>query len=397
MSKASELYGQPWSEREYIIVLYYYFEHKNEPRYVDSKFVQEAAELLGRTKASVVMRMENFSGLDPEVGVKRKGLIHDNPFCRRMFHRWSNKLDALRACAEAFIRDTRAVELPTLFEPEPVQMPKVFGKYELFDQIGEGSFGRVFSCVNMQNEQPYAIKFIRLDVIHDDECLHRFIREIKALKAIEHPNIIKIYEDNLETERNYPVFVMDLASNNLEEYLTDKAKLSPKVRPVLPMEERCHILRCILDAVETLHTGKQSLIHRDINPNNVLLGPENNWMLADFSLAKFIMPTHTSTAFSTNSQQAWGTVGYAAPEQFNDFRNTDERADIYALGRLIWDLFTKLPPPPRPEKELHGLPEILAPLYLKAIAYEREERYSSVKQLRSDFEEAVAHITSNNG
>ena len=86
-------------------------------------------------------------------------------------------------------------------------------------------------------------------------------------------------------------------------------------------------------------------------------------------------------------------------ECFRSFGSSSKRtiARCHALGKLIWDLFSTLPPPPRPRDDLHGLPDSLAPVYFRATAYDMEGRYGSIQELRTDFEEAVTHITSNNG
>src|SRR4030042_2056000 len=138
MTRASELYGRPWSEREYIVVLHYYFQYRKEPRHFSASYIQNISRKLGRTPASIVMRMENFASIDPEVNIMRKGLVHANAFCRKVFKDWSGDLDNLRSCAEVFIRDTEVTNVPTLFEPKNVRIPKAFDKYELFDQIGQG-------------------------------------------------------------------------------------------------------------------------------------------------------------------------------------------------------------------------------------------------------------------
>jgi serine/threonine protein kinase len=395
MTKANELYGRPWNEKEYIVVLDYYYKYKDQPRHTSKHYIQELAKLLGRTPASIVMRMENFASLDPDVNSKRKGLINVNPFCCRMFNNWSSQIDSLKACSEAFMRDIKAADTTTLFEPEPIQMPKAFGKYELFDQIGQGAFGYVFSCIDTETDKPFAIKFIRTDIAHSEEHYHRFLREIKALKSISHSNVIKIHEDNLDTEKNYPAFVMDLAAGNLNDYLSEKQKLGSGMRPFLNLQERNDILRSIFDGVQALHTGNSPIIHRDINPYNILQTTDGHWILADFSLSKFLAPAPTSVGFSTGSQQRWGTEPYTAPEQWRDFKNADERADIYAIARIMWDLFSCLPPPPRPEEDLHGLPDELAPIYHKASAYDADKRYETVEQLRSDFEEAIDSLEDN--
>jgi len=390
MTRARDLYGQPWREREYVIALHYYFEHKGEPRHDGSPFLQELAQVLDRTVGSVLMRMENFTSLDPDVNVMRTGLAHVSPLCRRVFDRWSGQRHALKACAELLVRDGHADNVPSLFEPEPVLLPRAFGKYELLDFIGEGSFGAVFSCIDPDSRQTYAMKIIRVDRMCDDECLHRFVREIRALKALEHPNVIRIHDENLDTERSFPAFVMELARKSLQEHFIESARASPDVRPVLPWPDRCDIFRSILKAADALHTGASRLVHRDINPANVLQTLDGRWVLADFSLAKFMPPVPVTSSFATTTSQGWATAYYASPEQYRSFRDVDERTDIYALGKLMWDLFSEEFPPPREAKP--GLPGELTAVYLKATEWEPGRRYPTVKTFVDAFEGAASGL-----
>jgi len=397
MAKAEDLYGRPWSEREYIIVLDHYFQNRNAPRHTEAAHIKRIAQLLGRTAASVVMRMENFASLDPDVNIKRKGLIHVNPLCRKIFYEYSNRLDVLAGCAQTYAAEMKARRVPSLFDTGPFEWPKAFGKYELLDLIGEGTFAGVFSCISLEDGKLYAIKMIRGDVQHDEEYVQRFLREIKALKTISYPNIIRIYDDNLETENERPAYVMDLAELTLFDYLQEQTKICQNKRPALPLDERCSIFRSIIAGAEILHSANPPLIHRDINPHNILRVPKDNWVLADFSLSKSLGKSSKGNAFFTQSRKAWGTPYWGAPEQYVDFRSANQQADIHALGKILWDLFSDLPPPPRPERERHGLPDSIAPVYLKATEYDKENRYTSISELRTAFEMAVRCLLTKDG
>ena len=248
MSRPSELYGRPWSEREYIIVLHFYFLHKNKPRHLGSEHVSELAYLLGRTPGAVVMRLENYASLDPEV--ERRGLKNVGPIGERVFDEWSPKRDALKSCANVLLREARSAAQPTLFHPEPVKLPKAFSKYELLDLIGEGGFGVVYSCVNTDDQKTYAIKIIRTDMIRDPMVLGRFRREIKALKSRTHANVIQIREDNLDVQKDFPAFVMDYAQSTLSRLVQHHAEKVPRstARPLLPKAEAIAILENVFAA-----------------------------------------------------------------------------------------------------------------------------------------------------
>ena len=116
---------------------------------------------------------------------------------------------SLAECAEAFVRDSKSDNEPTLFNPSRVRIPRAFGKYELVDKIAEGASGVVFSCIDTDTDEPFAIKIIRAEGVYDRNVLHRFLREIRALRTIDHDHVIKLREDNLDSEREFPAYVME--------------------------------------------------------------------------------------------------------------------------------------------------------------------------------------------
>ncbi len=388
MGNAEQLYGRPWSEREYVIALHYYFENRDCPRHENSNYVRELAKLLGRTPASIVMRMENFGSIDRDTNSEKKGLANIGPMCGKVFFDWKERRESLQACADLLIREASTARTLNLFEPNPVTLPKAFDRYELLDRIGEGGFGSVFSCIDAESGQQYAIKIIRPDNRFDRETLHRFSREIRILSSIDHPNIIRLHERNLDSEDTYPAFVMDLAQCSLTHYLQLAMEKGNGKRPCIDLTEATSILRSIASGVHALHSA--SVIHRDINPNNVLLLSDGTWALADFGLAKFLPSAATATSFVTKTHVGWGTAYYAAPEQYRDFKRTDERTDIYALGMLMWELFAGAWPPP----DVHnpGIPSYLAIIFGRAVEREPEARYQSVTDFLAEFNQALMGV-----
>jgi eukaryotic-like serine/threonine-protein kinase len=142
-----------------------------------------------------------------------------------------------------------------------------------------------------------------------------------------------------------------------------------------------------MDGVEALHNNTPPIIHRDIKPENLLKLSDGNWVLADFGLAKFAQPSSVSTSFATASGKAMGTSGYAAPEQFRDFRAVCHRADVYSLGVLLWELFsTAWGQIDRSDLEL---PQNLAAVVLKATDKKATNRHASVQELRRDYLSAI--------
>jgi serine/threonine protein kinase len=381
MSSPSDLYGRPWGEREYIIVLYSYFQHQGEPRHHLREYVKDLAHLLGRTPGAIVMRMENYASIDPNVSA-RKGLVNLSALGEQVFTEWTAKPQSLKDCAEMLIRDSQRSSVPDLFEPDPVKVPRAFGKYDLLDLIGEGGFGSVYSCINSDDQKPYAMKIIHAAKVTDPEMLSRFRREIRALRSLAHSNVICIHEDNLDQERDFPAFIMDLAECTLGGYLerTLADHNRKDGRPLLPPIEASRILLAALDAVAAMHNNDPKIIHRDIKPDNLLRMTNGSWVIADFSLAKFASAALVTTAFATLSHKGWGTDGYSAPEQWQDFKRTDERADIYSLGVLTWELFSPSWPPF--DRSCLSLAPSLEAVVLRATQRDREDRFRSVEAFR---------------
>ncbi|HVT16142.1 MAG TPA: serine/threonine-protein kinase [Thermoanaerobaculia bacterium] len=383
MSGPIDLYGHPWSWREYVVVLDAYFQLRGQPRNPESQTVQELARLTGRTPASICMRMENFASIDPEQTNARRGLAHVSPMCKTVFDEWKAKPHELRQVATAFRRDAeeRWDSARTLFDLNPVRVPKAFKRYELLDLIGQGAFARVFSSIDIDTGEAVAIKVIDTEKISDRECLQRFVREIRALKSVSHRNVIRLREDNIDSEENFPGYVMDLAECSLTTHVTE-CRRETAGRPFLGREEAAGVMIAVADACVALHGHTPCIIHRDINPNNILRLPGGRWVLADFGLAKFIGSAQVTTAFATQTQVGWGTSYYAAPEQYRDFKGADERTDVYALGVLLWELFSSSWPPPMHQKS--GLPEDLQRVFIKATEREPNDRYRSACEFLED-------------
>jgi serine/threonine protein kinase len=387
LENAKKLYGQPWTKRELAIALHYYFVNRKLPCHEDSEFVQELARILGRTPASIAMRMENFASLDKETKPTHKGLSNGGPLCQEIFLEWENQREHLRASVDLILDEERQPQ-PDLFPPERVVLPKAFQKYELHDHIGDGGFGSVYSCVEVHSSKFYALKLLRTEKRFDKQLLHRFFREIRILRSFRHPHVISLHEDNLESEQVFPAFVMDLADYSLTEYL-DELKRNGRKRPYLEVQEATALFKVICSAVNALHQYTPRVIHRDINPNNILLLPNGIWVLADFGLAKFVGGAAIASSFVTNTRRVGGTTFYAAPEQNEDFTKTDERTDIYALGMLLWELFTKGYGSAWPQMANPELPLGLDDIFRKAVQWEQAARYQTVGDMMADFENTV--------
>ena len=387
MSTVDVLYGRPWDEKEYLIVLDSYFRNREKTRHKKADYVLEISELLGRTPSSIVMRMENYASIDSKD--HRKGMDKFSPECVRVFSEWHDKIDHLESCVAVLRKEYAIPDQLDLFRSNKPVLPKAFERYELLELIGEGGSGYVFSCIDTETDELLALKILKTGHLRDPEILHRFKREIRMLQSVRQKNIIKLYNDNLDEEERFPSFVMEFAPRQLTTYINQKAHESPNSeRPILSSEDSLEIFRSIIAAIKHLHEQRPRIIHRDINPNNILQLEDNTWLLADFGIAKFISTAPSTSTFATKSDvRGFGTAYYTAPEQYRNFKATDERTDIYSLGILIWELYSEAWPPP--DKHDPNLPKSLEVVFKKATQNDPEARYQSIQEFQDAFEEAT--------
>lgn len=148
----------------------------------------------------------------------------------------------------------------------------------------------------------------------------RFVREVRIQSQIQHPNVMPILSHDLDASP--PWFTMPLAQQSFTTKIEEDKRNG--TLDTAPWQD-------ILSAVEELH--RLGYVHRDLKPANILL-VDGQWMLSDFGL---ILPTARDTTVLTSSRSAYGSHYYAAPEQAQDFRNTPEQADIFALGCILHD------------------------------------------------------------
>jgi tRNA A-37 threonylcarbamoyl transferase component Bud32 len=393
MTTPTDLYGKPWTNKEYLIVLGAYFQTRGQPNDVVERAIHDVSHLIGRTNRSVGMRFANFASIDPEFRDVKRGLDHVDRNCRSIFAEWMDRPHVLYEVAKALRSELDGGGGGVLFDLHRVRLPFAFRRYELGDLLGEGSFGAVYSCVDTKTDEPRAIKILRLDRIEDASMIHRFRREIKVLRTVSHPNVIALHEDNLETEERFPAFVMDLAECSLPQFVAEAAS-EPRQRPVLPALDALKILTDVITGVVALHEHEPAIIHRDLNPNNILRMRDGRWVVADFTLSKFAIAA-SQTYVTATTTRGWGTMYYAAPEQWSDFKDVDHRCDIYALGAVIWDLFSSAWPPPH-ESSLQLSSHIDA-VVRKAMARERSHRHATARDLVAELTAAVHAVNSDSG
>jgi serine/threonine-protein kinase len=208
-------------------------------------------------------------------------------------------------------------------------------QYRLERQLGEGGMGVVWAAQDIASKRRVALKFLRDVTGSDARAQERFVREARAAMTIAHPNVARV-EAALETEAGAPFIVMELLEG---ESLRDRLRRLH----VLGLGECARIVVSVVDAVGAAH--EKRIVHRDLKPENVFVLANGDVRVLDFGIAKQLPREVDGTASQslTTTGSLLGTPLYMAPEQlFGD--DVDVRADVWALGIMIYECLTGSPP-----------------------------------------------------
>ena len=200
----------------------------------------------------------------------------------------------------------------------------VIGRYRVIEKLGEGGMAAVFKVYDPQLDREVAVKMIHTS-LGGEKMLKRFEREARALGQLAHPNIVKVLDYGEQDGRPYLVM----------EYIPGGKTLRDQMGSPLPYKEAARLLLPVVEAVAFAH--QRHIIHRDIKPTNILIREDGAPKLADFGIAKF---TETEPTIElTGAGAVVGTPEYMAPEQILG-QDVDERADLYALGCVFYEMVT---------------------------------------------------------
>jgi tRNA A-37 threonylcarbamoyl transferase component Bud32 len=259
------------------------------------------------------------------------------------------------------------------FAAPPVEdVAKLFPHLEVKELIGQGGMGAVYLARQTALDRPVALKLIRPRA-DDPTFAERFAREARALAKLGHPNVVSVHESG--TAGGLPYLVMEYVDGVTLRDAMREQKLTPPAALA--------VVRQLCDALEYAHA--QGVVHRDVKPENILLTRDGRVKIADFGLAKVADPAAVSL---TATHQAMGTPHYMAPEQWEKPAAVDHRADIYALGVVLYELLTGELPLGRfdPPSQKVRLDVRLDGVVLRALAKEPARRYQHASQVRTDLD-----------
>lgn len=267
------------------------------------------------------------------------------------------------------------------------------GRYRIEEVLGRGGMGVVYRAIDETLGRRVALKCIRPDHVEDDSFRHRLLRESRAASSLTHPSIVTVYEV-LEVD-GLPVIVMELIDG------MSLRKLIDRDGP-LPVEQILTYAEELADALA--HAHERNVLHRDVNPNNILVGSEGRAFLTDFGLARPIRTPEGGSELTTSSLLTApgivvGTPGYMSPDQLLG-RHLDQRSDVFSLGAVVYEMCTGARAFPTGAGDLidatlnrepvaisrlnYAIPEELERIVRKSLAKRPDERYQQAAEMAAD-------------
>ena len=283
------------------------------------------------------------------------------------------------------------VELAMLKIHDPLIGVVLGGRYRIDDVIARGGMAMVYYGTDIRLDRTVAIKVMHAHLTQDETYVERFKREAVHAARLSHPNLVAIHDQSTDGEVVYLVMEY-LPSVTLRRELKHRGRLSPRQAIV--------VCDAILSALEVVHGA--GLIHRDLKPDNVLLGTDGQIKLADFGLAR-------SVSAATTTKTLIGTVGYVAPELVTR-EGADARTDLYTLGIMLYEMLTGTQPytddvpiqvayrhvhdsVPPPSQKVEGIGAALDALVLWATSRDPEDRPASASDMRMALGEVRAELS----
>ncbi len=289
---------------------------------------------------------------------------------------------------------------------QPSLEGRTLGHYRIVSRLGAGGMGEIYLARDEGLDRRVALKLLPADFTRDEARVRRFVREAKAVSALNHPNIITIHE---------------IGESDGWHYIATEFIEGPTLRQLLAAGGLT--LTATLDiAVQTARALQAAhaagIVHRDIKPENIMVRPDGLVKVLDFGLARVVEPGETSllTTFATNMPTAsvfrtepgtvMGTVAYMSPEQARG-QEVDARSDIFSLGIVLYEMIAGRRPftgetinhtivaildhDPAPLAQFASeTPAALQRLVSRALRRNREERYQTIDELLTDLNAIIA-------
>ncbi len=325
----------------------------------------------------------------PATGVTAPGMptIEDQVFIAR--HKFCDSCGKMILKQEIQSGKVRVVEGKVYCaQCEALMVGRQVGQYKILEKIGQGSMGLVFRAEHHTMRKQAAIKVLFDHLVQNKDNVRRFLREAMAGAALNHPNIVQMYDAG-EDKGIYYIVMELVEGKTIEEIVGTDGPL--------PVEKAMDVAIQIARALQYAYEKK--IVHRDLRPGNIVLSADGVAKVIDMGTAKSLENSGLSTLTKTGI--SFGTINFASPEQIFDAKNVDHRADIYSLGATLYYLVTaQLPFQARSPKEFfekvntEDLPEAgkinakvtpeLSKIIQKMMKRNREDRYQTPEDLLNE-------------
>ena len=261
--------------------------------------------------------------------------------------------------------------------------PLLADRFELRGLLGVGGMGSVYRAHDLELDEPIALKLLRRELLHQPGTLDRFRREVKLARKVTHPCVARTFDIGSHLDDRFITMEL-IEGESLANLLERTARL--------PLERVLDVARAVCDGLGAAHAV--GVVHRDLKPDNVLLARDGRIALTDFGIARACEPT---VGPMQTSGLAVGTPEYMAPEQLDTRATIDGRADVYALGVMLYEMvvgerpwhgdspfaiaaarLVSPPPDPRAKAEV---PDALARVILRCMARAPDGRYARTAEV----------------
>jgi len=279
------------------------------------------------------------------------------------------------------VSPTETLETPK----EELTTGSVFaGRYQIIEVLGKGGMGKVFRALDKKLNEEVALKLVKPEIASDKKTLERFSNELKIARKIAHKNVGRMYE--LMEEKGTHFITMEyVPGQDLKGLIRQSRQLTAGTT--------ISIAKQVCEGLAEAH--RLGVIHRDLKPQNIMIDKEGNSRIMDFGIARSLKAKGI-----TAEGVIIGTPEYMSPEQV-DAKETDQRSDIYSLGVILYEMVIgrvpfegdtplsvalkqKTETPEDPRKLNSQIPEDLSHVILKCMEKDKEKRYQSANELRSE-------------
>ena len=276
---------------------------------------------------------------------------------------------------------TKTLETPT----EELTTGSTFaGRYQIIEELGKGGMGKVYKAHDTEIKEKVALKLINPEISADKKTIERFQNELKFARKISHRNVCRMYDLNKE-EGSYYITMEYVSGEDLKGMIRMMGQLGAG--------KSISIAKQVCEGLSEAH--RLGVIHRDLKPQNIMIDKDGNARIMDFGIARSL-----KTKGITGAGVMIGTPEYMSPEQVEG-KETDQRSDIYSLGVILYEMVTGRVPfegdtpftigvkqkseiPKDPREINTQIPEDLSRVILRCIEKDKEKRYQSAGEVRSE-------------